>query len=549
MLKYSYKVSTVLFGKEGMNHIGQIRKTYIAALYARLSSEDLQVGTSVSIETQKKILEDYCKSNGITVYKTYVDDGYTGTNYNRPGFQELLRDCENKRFNMVIVKDLSRLGREHIETDSYLEKYFPERNIRFVAIGDDYDSKYKMQDLDFIVPMRNLFNQFYPADTSKKVRQAFKAKASRGEFIGSQAPFGYKKSDRDKHVLVVDEDAAPIVRRIFELIAYHGYGFTKVAKLFSAEKILTPSAYHARSIHKECNKNPYDWNLGSVRAIVNNETYLGMLVSGKRSTLSFKNKKVIKKAKQDWIIVEDMFPPIITQSLWDDAHSRINERKRDTVSGFDNIFAGLIRCDKCGKVLGFSAKRNHAPYYMCETYKKKGKDMCSPHYVLYRDIYDATLNKIQKVIKAVKDSELDAKIAEELYLAENQEDDIRESIEKTRSQIEKVNLRYEQMYQDRLDGIITLERFRQLTKGDEEKLSELESKLNDLLRKEQAKQSAEASKSAFIDKVKELGDIRSLDRIVLNTLIDKIVIGDRQRINGECVQNITIYFKFNNISK
>ena len=159
-----------------MNYLGQ--KTYIAALYARLSSEDLQEGTSVSIETQKKILEDYCKNNGIAIYKIYTDDGYTGTNFKRPAFQQLLRDCENKQFNMIIVKDLSRLGREHIETDNYIEKYFPDRNIRFVAIGDDYDSEYKMQDLDFVVPMRNLFNQFYPADTSKKVRQAFKAKAS-----------------------------------------------------------------------------------------------------------------------------------------------------------------------------------------------------------------------------------------------------------------------------------------------------------------------------------------------------------------------------------
>lgn len=549
-LLYNYNiiitVSTILLGKDYMQYIGQ--KTYIAALYARLSSEDLQEGTSVSIETQKKILEDYCESNGIIIYNVYIDDGYTGTNFNRPAFKQLLRDCENKQFNMVIVKDLSRLGREHIETDNYIEKYFPERNIRFVAIGDDYDSESKMQDLDFIVPMRNLFNQFYPADTSKKVRQAFRAKASRGEFIGAQAPFGYKKSDKDKHVLIIDEEVAPIVQRMFGLIAYHGYGFTKVAKLLSSEKILTPSAYQAQNSNREYNKNPYDWNLGSVRAIINNETYLGKLVSGKRSVMSFKNKRVIKKDREDWIVVDNMFPPIITQEVWDDAHARIGERKRDTTSSFDNIFAGLIRCDKCGKVLGLSSNKKEKPYYVCETYKKKGKHICTPHYTLYNDIYDTVLQKIQEVVGVIQSDEFETQVAEEIFSEMGQENNIGEQIKQTQSQIAKINNRYEQMYQDRLDGIISVERFKQMVKGDEEKLSDLERKLDTLLEKERTQNSAETAKLAFIQKVKDLGKITSLDRIVLNTLIDKIVIGNREMINGEYSQNFTIHFKFSNFS-
>lgn len=539
-------MSTILLGKDYMQYIGQ--KTYIAALYARLSSEDLQEGTSVSIETQKKILEDYCESNGIIIYNVYIDDGYTGTNFNRPAFKQLLRDCENKQFNMVIVKDLSRLGREHIETDNYIEKYFPERNIRFVAIGDDYDSESKMQDLDFIVPMRNLFNQFYPADTSKKVRQAFRAKASRGEFIGAQAPFGYKKSDKDKHVLIIDEEVAPIVQRMFGLIAYHGYGFTKVAKLLSSEKILTPSAYQAQNSNREYNKNPYDWNLGSVRAIINNETYLGKLVSGKRSVMSFKNKRVIKKDREDWIVVDNMFPPIITQEVWDDAHARIGERKRDTTSSFDNIFAGLIRCDKCGKVLGLSSNKKEKPYYVCETYKKKGKHICTPHYTLYNDIYDTVLQKIQEVVGVIQSDEFETQVAEEIFSEMGQENNIGEQIKQTQSQIAKINNRYEQMYQDRLDGIISVERFKQMVKGDEEKLSDLEQKLNFLLEKEKSQNSAESAKLAFIQKVKDLGKITSLDRVILNTLIDKIVISNREMVDGEYTQNIIIHFKFSNFS-
>ena len=275
-----------------MNYKEQ-RKSYLAALYARLSVDDMQDGTSVSIETQKKILEDYCKANNIEIYDFYCDDGYTGTNFNRPDFQRLLRDAESKKFNMVIVKDLSRLGREYIGVGKYIEEYFPERNIRFVAIGDDYDSECRKGDLDFIVPMKNLFNQFYPAECSRKVRQAFKAKASRGEFIGSQAPYGFKKSPEDKHVLLIYETTAPVIVRIFTLIAYHGYGYTKIARLFSQEKIPTPYALQRRNANKPCDKDPYDWNLGTISAIVHNETYLGNLVSGKREILSFKNKQGI----------------------------------------------------------------------------------------------------------------------------------------------------------------------------------------------------------------------------------------------------------------
>jgi len=530
-----------------MNYKEQ-RKSYLAALYARLSVDDMQDGTSVSIETQKKILEDYCKANNIEIYDFYCDDGYTGTNFNRPDFQRLLRDAESKKFNMVIVKDLSRLGREYIGVGKYIEEYFPERNIRFVAIGDDYDSECRKGDLDFIVPMKNLFNQFYPAECSRKVRQAFKAKASRGEFIGSQAPYGFKKSPEDKHVLLIDETTAPVIVRIFTLIAYHGYGYTKIARLFSQEKIPTPYALQRRNANKPCDKDPYDWNLGTISAIVHNETYLGNLVSGKREILSFKNKKVIKKDKGDWIVVEGMFPQIISQQLWDDAHRRIQERKRSTQSDFCNIFAGLIRCDKCGKILGLSSKRDNNPYYCCETYKKKGKDRCTAHYTLYNDVYNTVLENLRSTVASIRAGQFDFdnQVAAQVMSEFQSGNSCQATIEELEKQIEKLNKRYEQMYQDRLDGVISLQRFKELVAGDEEKQERLQKELDALRAREAARENEFQSLQAFVEKVKQFGDITALDKVLLNTLIEKIVIGERQLVDGEYTQEITIYYKFDN---
>lgn len=524
------------------------RKNYIAACYARLSKDDLQDGTSVSIETQKKILEDYCRSNNITIHKFYCDDGYTGTNFNRPAFQQMLQDAENKQFNMVIVKDLSRFAREYIGSGEYIETYFPQRQIRFVAIGDNYDSNVKNGDLDFVVPMKNLFNQFYPAECSRKVRQAFKAKASRGEWIGSQAPYGYKKSREDKHKLIIDEELAPIVLRIFNLIAYHGYGYTKVARTFSREKILTPYATQRKAEGKPCNKDPYDWNLGSISAIVHNETYLGNLVSGKRETISFKNKKVIKKDRDDCIVVENIFPQIVPQKLWDDTHSRIKSRGRISKGDGFNIFAGLIRCDKCGKVLALSGRTGHKPYYCCETYKKKGKDKCSAHYTLYEDIYNAVLENIQTTVRQIKNNQYDfnAKVAAAVADDIQSQKSYRQIIEDLEKQIQKINNRYDQMYQDRLDGIISLQKFKELVNGDEEKIAHLKEEIGRLREKEKAEKNKEKTIQSFIDTVEEIGEIKELNPIILNTLIDKIVIGERQLVGDSYEQEITIFYKFEN---
>lgn len=530
-----------------MGYLGQ-NKNYVAACYARLSVDDMQDGTSVSIDTQKKILEDYCKNNNIIIYDFYCDDGYTGTNFDRPSFKRMLKDAENKQFNMVIVKDLSRFGREYIGVGEYIESYFPQRQIRFVAIGDNFDSELKNGDLDFIVPMKNLFNQFYPADCSRKVRQALKAKAARGEFTGAKAPYGYKKSPEDKHKLIVDDETAPVVVRIFELIAYHGYGYTKVAKTFSEEKILTPYATHMRNENKPCEKNPYDWNLGSVSAILHNETYIGNLVSGLRETISFKNKKVVKKDRDDCVIVEGIFPSLVSKQLWDDAHKRVKERKRKNSSSGMNIFAGLIRCDKCGKVLGLSGRTDGRTYYCCETYKKKGKQVCTSHYTLYEDLYNTVLTNVRNTVKQITKQQFDFNsmvmnsISDEIESHETYQ----QKICRVEEQIRKLNNKFDQMYQDKLEGIISLDKFKELVKADEEKIKVLQQNLKELRKMEMVEKDREKYVQSFVDKIEEIGEVRELNPLILNTLIDKIVVGERLLVDGLYEQEITIFYKFEN---
>ncbi len=257
--------------------------------------------TSVSIETQRKLLEDYCQSHGLTIHNFYCDDGYTGTNFNRPNFRRMMNDVHNNVVNVIVVKDLSRLGRDYIGVGKLIEETFPKSGVRFIAISDGIDTE-NSADYDFITPIKNVFNQCYPADVSRKTRQAFRTKAVRGEFIGTNAPYGYCKSSEDKHVLVVDEVTAPIVREIFEMVAYRGYGYNKVARVLSERKILTPTAYRYQNDGKTYNKYPYDWNLVSVRRILENAEYLGCIINGKNRSCCSKVKRLYQLTKVNGLL-------------------------------------------------------------------------------------------------------------------------------------------------------------------------------------------------------------------------------------------------------
>lgn len=520
---------------------------YRAACYCRLSRDDEQDGTSVSIETQVKVLEDYCKSNNISVADFYCDDGFTGTNFDRPNFKRMMSDVNNGNVNMVVVKDLSRFGRNYIEVGKYIEDVFPEIGVRFVAIGDDVDTVRENTDLDFMLPLKNIFNQYYPADCSRKTRQAFVTKAKRGEFIGSQAPYGYKKSAGDKHILEIDEVTAPTVKWIFEMIAYHGYGYNKIARTLSDKKVITPAAYQAQRSGHIYEKDPYNWNLATIVKMMENTAYLGHVTSGKRRKVSFKSKREVKQPQDKWIVNENMHEPLISQQLWDDAHKRLEARKRTSRSGFENIFSGLIKCDKCGYALGISNASDRENYFCCNTYKKKGKDKCSIHYIRYDDLYECVLADLQELLREVCDNgeTFRANVLKRLGNADVQNKaSAEDEISNLETRIKELEIKFDRLYDDRLNGILSDRKFKELSAKCEAEQDRLTLKLSELREQSDIEAESERNVDRFMALVGRYETIQFLDKELLNRLVDKITVSDKIKTEDGYTQKITVYYKF-----
>lgn len=520
---------------------------YKAACYCRLSRDDEQDGTSVSIETQVKVLEDYCKSNNIGVFDFYCDDGFTGTNFDRPNFRRMMSDVDSGNVNMVVVKDLSRFGRNYIEVGKYIEDVFPEIGVRFVAIGDNVDTVKENTDLDFMLPLKNIFNQYYPAECSRKTRQAFMTKAKRGEFIGSQAPYGYKKSASDKHILEIDEITAPTVRWIFEMIAYHGYGYNKVARTLSEKRVITPAAYQAQRGGHIYEKDPYDWNLATIVKMMENTAYLGHVISGKRRKLSFKSKREVKQPQEKWIVNENMHEPLISQQLWDDAHKRLETRKRKSKSGFENIFAGLLKCDKCGYALGIANAIGRENYYVCNTYKKKGKDKCSIHYIRYNDLYKCVLADLQELLNEVSGNSeaFRAGVLKKLGSADKKgRANAENEINRLESRIKELENKFDRLYEDRLNGILSDKKFKELSAKCEAEQDRLALELSELQARNACEIESENNVDKFMSVISRYETIQSLDKELLNRLIDRIVVSDKVKTEDGYTQKITIFYKF-----
>ena len=522
------------------------RKT-IAACYCRLSDDDDQDGTSISIETQTKILGDYCRDHDMEVYDFYQDDGYTGTNFNRPAFKRMMKDAGNGLINTNGVKDHSRFGREHLQVGNYLQVVLPEMGIRFIAIGDDVDSDRGSLDFDLMVPIKNIFNEYYPADCSRKTRQAFITKASNGEFIGAQAPYGYQKSQADKHVLELDDKTAWVITWMFELAAYQGYGYNKIARVLTERKIITPAAYQAERAGRSYAKDPYEWNLATVSKILANETYLGHLVSGKRRIASFKNKKVIKQPEDKWIVVENQFPPLIPTKLWNDAHEKLKTRKRESSTGFVNIFAGLIKCVDCGYALGITNAKTQSNYFICQTYSKKGKAYCSSHYITYDALYRVVLADLREMLRTVKENREEFK---KLILRKISKDDgtgrkmMEKEIADLTKRIEDLSVKYDRLYDDRLDGLLSEKKFREMSERCEVEQSKAEVRLAEAKEALENADQTVQSVEDFIGTAESYEEIEELDKEILNRLVSSITVGQKIRDDKGERQEIRVNYRF-----
>ena len=518
----------------------------IAGLYTRLSDDDEKDGTSVSIETQEKILTDYCRQNNICIYDVYIDDGYTGTNFNRPDFKRMMEDIKAKKINVVIVKDLSRFGRNYLQVGSYISDIFPSMNVRFIAIGDDVDTDRGDTDYDLMLPIKNVFNEYYPADCSRKTKQAFVTKAMNGEYIGSFAVYGLLKSQEDKHVLEFNPETAPNVVWIFEMAAYKGYGYNKIASVLKENKVLTPAAYRAQMLKRPYEKDPYDWNLTTVYKILNDKTYLGFLISGRRRKASFKSKRIVRQEEEDWIMIPGIVPQLITQELWDDAHSKLVSRKRTAESSFENIFAGLIKCDKCGHALGIANASDRNNYYVCNTYKKKGPSVCSSHYIMYHELYDAILHDINEVLYLIREhrEEFIARVLHKVEGEDSEDARIENEIKALEAKIAELDRKFERLYDDRFNGLLSDRKFQELSARCEAEQDEAREKWSQLTQRQSRTQATAYSTERFIELAEAYETVSELDAELLNRLIQTVVIGDRNKENGVTEQSISINYKF-----
>lgn len=525
---------------------------YKAALYCRLSVDDGNFGGSVSIETQKILLEQYCKDHKITDYKFYCDDGCSGTNFDRPSFKKMLSDIDEGKINLVIVKDLSRFGRNYVEAGMYVQR-FTDSNIRFIAADDNYDSLVNSDDLLF--PIKNVVNEMYARDVSKKTKAAKKAKARDGQFIGSKAPFGYKIDPNDRHHLIVDEPAAQVVKRIFRL-ASEGVGYNKMAKIFREEKVLTPIAYFNLNnpdyFKSDYWRKEFDWHVTSIRAILNNEVYLGKLVYGKQRNKSMKSKEKVRNPKEDWIVVENCHEPIITQELWDTVHKILNAKHRPAKAGEVQMFAGLLYCSDCGHCLTYSQKqRKDGSYhgaYSCWMYKTHSKEYCASHYITFDTIYELVLIDIQRnLFQYRKNTDKFKSILSRKYQSDSQKqaEQITLEYEQKQKRCEELDKIISRLYEDNVLGRIGDERYESMSQSYELKQVEIKKALPILKSKiDELKRQSDCADN-FINVIKKYTIIDKLDAAILNELIDKIVVHHKEQAeDGRTFQQIEIYYRF-----
>ena len=523
-----------------------------AALYCRLSVDDGNYGGSVSIDTQKVLLEQYCKDHAITSYTFYCDDGYSGTNFDRPSFQRMYSDIQSGRINLVIVKDLSRFGRNYVDTGMYVQE-FTDNNIRFIAADDNYDSLVNGDDLLF--PIKNVVNEMYARDVSKKTKAAKKAKARDGQFIGSKAPFGYKLDPANRHHLIVDEPAASVVKRIFRLAA-EGIGYNKTAKLLREEKVLTPIAYFNQQnpdyFKSDYWRKEFDWHVTSIRAILENEVYLGHLVYGKRRNKSIKSKEKVKNPKEDWIIAKNCHEPIISQELWDTVHRILSAKHRPAKNGEVQMFAGLLYCSDCGHCLTYSQKqRKDGTYhgaYSCWMYKTHGKEYCSSHYITFDTIYDIVLTDIRHNLFHYRNNKKHFReflSRKYMSMKDKAAEQVREEYEQKLRRCDELDRIICKLYEDNALGKIPDSRYVLMMNGYEDEQAELKKSLVPLREQLDVYQSAADSTERFIKVIQQYTTVEKLDAAILNELIDKIVVHHKEQADdGKVYQQIEIFYRF-----
>ena len=528
-----------------MNQSNQIRKT---ALYCRLSQDDGIEGDSNSIQNQKSILRKFAEDHHFPSPCFYVDDGFSGGNFQRPAFQQMISDMENGEIGIIVTKDLSRLGRNQLHTGLYIEERFPMFGVRYIAINDNVDTD--SSESNDLMPFKNLFNEWFIRDTSRKIRAVLKAKAERGERLGTRAPYGYRK-DPDTKKLIVDEEAAAIVRRIFAMCA-GGSGPSQIARILKKEQILTPTmyAYSKYGItHVGLDtQRPYHWSGDTVADMLENEIYLGNTVNMKHSSRSYKDKRRVEHPREECLVFENTHPALITREVWDMVQRVRKNKRRLTKMEEQNKYSGLVFCADCGSNMvlhrahTMSASYNH---FTCRTYKKDG-EACTGHYIRECVLDEIVLEDLRRVTSAAR--EHPEKFA--AYIGSKQSAELQREIRRQEKELAAMRKRkaeldaiFKKLYEDSVLGRITTEQFQMLSGSytEEQKLITvgIPQKENEIQRLRETVNETDS----FLYKAKRYTDITELTPELLRLFIEKIVVHEKEvKWSKHAPQTVEIYY-------
>ena len=450
---------------------------YHAALYIRLSKEDESEGPSQSVTNQKSLLDEFVQKHRLQVYDTYIDDGWSGTNFDRPDFQRMIGDIEAKKVNMVITKDLSRLGRDYIMTGHYMERYFPEHRVRYISLLDGIDTGVDSTAND-ITPFRAIMNDMYAKDISKKIKSVKRDKQRKGQFIGGKPAYGYKMHPTEKNKIVIDEEVAPVVRRIFAL-ALSGMSCRNIATRLNQEGVPTPATYANLPVARP---GPYTglWSSERISDMLQNETYLGNMVQGRSVKISYKSKKCLKQDPANWVVVEGTHEPLVDVETFRKVRMLVNSRRHTRSRTYDFLLKGLIFCHECGYPLAVLNRKNargeDVLYFVCRTYQRFTKaGVCTCHSIKEKTVTDAVVAKVREVCQAcLKPDEL-LPMAREAVENAGKGSGLKMELQDLQSRIDSLTAKLDRMYTDRLNGLLPEADFQRIfsrIKGEREQLEE-----------------------------------------------------------------------------
>ena len=523
----------------------------ITAIYCRLSRDDEQAGESNSIVNQRAILKRFAQDQGFRNIQFFVDDGYSGANFNRPDWQRMISMVENDQIGVLIAKDMSRIGRNYLEVGIYTEVLFPEHNVRFIAVNSGVDSA-NQADNDF-TPFLNIINEFYVKDSSKKVKASMKQKGESGEYLTTNPPYGYMKDpDNPKRHWVIDDEAAAVVRQIFEW-CMEGFGPSQIAKKLKEAKVDCPTVHWmkmGRNAPAKTPDNPYDWAPRTISGILEKQEYLGHMVNFKTRKQSYKSKKKIENPPEQWRIFENTHEAIIDAETFERVQELSKNKRRPARTGKSNMFSGIVRCADCKEKLYYCTSKNfetRQDHFVCSTSRKKGTDVCDTHFIRAVVLEEGVLQHMRLVISCVaayEDKFRKALGAKRSAEARKELSAKKRTLQKSENRIKELDRLFKRIYEDMVSGVISEARFQMLADSYEQEQDELREKITMLEEEIQNQEDQVENVDRFIQMAKKYLYLEKLTPAVLNDMVSAVYVHAPDKSSGYRIQDVDISYNY-----